>query len=105
MKFKDKLAVAKVALFGALFIALAWMAQQFAKLQAEKQDSKAREIANQMKAKIAKLHEERAAQKEVTNAAVEKVDEAALVDAKRDSVEYANSILRDYGTGDSVTKG
>lgn len=105
MKFKDKLAVAKVALFGAAFIAIAWVLNQFARLQAEKQDNKAREIADQMKAKIAKLHEERAAQKEVTNAAVDKVDQAALVDAQRDSVEYANSILRDYGNGDSVTKG
>lgn len=105
MKFKDKLAVAKVVVFGAAFIAFAWLANQYAKLQAEKDQSKAREIADQMKAKIAKLHEERAAQKEVTNAAVEKVDQAAMVDAKRDSVEYANSILRDYGNGDSVTKG
>lgn len=105
MKFKDKLAVAKVALFGAAFIAIAWVLNQLARLQAEKQDNKAREIADQMRAKIAKLHEERAAQKEVTNAAVDKVDQAALVDAQRDSVEYANSILRDYGNGDSVTKG
>lgn len=105
MKFKDKLVVAKVALWGAAFVALAWAADRFAKLQAAKQNSRAQEIAAEMKAKVAKLHEERAAQKEVTNAAVEKVDQAAMVDAKRDSVEYANSILRDYGNGDPVTKG
>lgn len=105
MKLKDKLAIAKVAVYGAAFIALAWLANQFAKMQAAKQHSKAQEIAAEMKAKVAKLHEERAAQKEVTNAAVEKVDQAALVDAQRDSVEYANSILRDYGNGDPVTKG
>ena len=105
MKFKDKLAVAKVAVFGAAFIALAWLANQFAKMQAAKQHSKAQEIAAEMKAKVAKLHEERAVQKEVTNAAVEKVDQAAMVDAQRDPVEFANSILRDYGNGDSVTKG
>lgn len=105
MKLKDKLAVAKIAIAGAAFVAAAWVLQQFARLQHEKEDSRAREIAAEMKAKIAKLHEERAAQKDVTNAAVEKVDQAAMVDAKRDPVEFANSILRDYGTGDSVTKG
>jgi hypothetical protein len=105
MKLKDKLAIAKVAVYGAAFIALAWLANQFAKMQAAKQHSKAQEIAAEMKAKVAKLHEERAAQKEVTNAAVEKVDQAAMVDAQRDPVEFANSILRDYGNGDSVTKG
>jgi hypothetical protein len=105
MKFKDKIAILKVAVFGAAFVALAWAANQIAKMQAEKQQNKAREIADEMKAKIAKLHEERAAQKEVTNAAVDKVDQAAMVDAQKPAVEYANSILRDYGTGDSVTKG
>lgn len=105
MKLKDKLAIARVAMFGAAFVALAWLANQFAKMQAAKQHAKAQEIADQMKAKVAKLHEERAAQKEVTNAAVEKVDQAAMVDAQRDPVEFANSILRDYGNGDQVTKG
>jgi HAMP domain-containing protein len=105
MKLKDKLTVAKVALFGAAFVALVWVLDQIARVQSEKQQHKAQELAAQMKAKIAKLHEERAAQKEVTNAAVEKVDQAAMVDAQKPAVEYANSILRDYGNGDSVTKG
>lgn len=55
------------------------------------------QLAEQLKAKVAEVKAAAAERKEATHAAVEKVDEAALVDASRDSVELANDLISGKG--------
>jgi hypothetical protein len=65
-----------------------------------------RRHGEELKAKVAEVKAEQAARKEATDAAVAQVDQAAMVEAKRDSVELANDLIWDAkGGSDPVTKG
>lgn len=54
-------------------------------------------LAEQLKAKVAEVKAAAVERKAETNAAVAKVDEAAQVDAGRDSVELANDLISGKG--------
>jgi uncharacterized membrane protein len=61
-----------------------------------KQDA-SKDLAENLKAKVAEIKAAAAERKAETDVAVGKVDEAAKVDADRDSVELANDLIRGKG--------
>jgi uncharacterized protein YdaU (DUF1376 family) len=71
-----------------------------------KSEEESNKRGEELKAKVAEVKAEQAARKEATDAAVAQVDQAAMVEAKRDSVELANDLIWDAkGGSDPVTKG
>jgi len=76
-------------------IAAAAVAFLFAKsrIDAEAKKKASEQLAEDFKHKVAEIKAAQAERKAETDAAVAKVDEAALVDASRDSVELANDLI------------
>lgn len=60
-----------------------------------RRDQEVEKKSEALKAKVAKVKIEQAARREATDAAVEQVDQAAMVEAKRDPVALANDLIAD----------
>lgn len=82
-------------------IAAAAVAFFFAKsrIEADAKKKASEQLAEDLKHKVAEIKAAQAERKAETDAAVAKVDEAALVDASRDSVELANDLIGEARKG------
>lgn len=67
------------------------------KIEEQAKQDASKELAEHLKAKVAEIKAAAAERKAETDVAVAKVDEAAQVDAGRDSVELANDLIRGKG--------
>lgn len=67
------------------------------KIEEQAKQDASKELAEHLKAKVAEIKAAAAERKAETDVAVAKVDEAAKVDAGRDSVELANDLIRGKG--------
>lgn len=67
------------------------------KIEEQAKQDASKELAENLKAKVAEIKAAAAERKAETDVAVAKVDEAAQVDAGRDSVELANDLIRGKG--------
>ncbi len=67
------------------------------KIEEQAKQDASKELAEHLKAKVADIKAAAAVRKAETDVAVAKVDEAAKVDADRDSVELANDLIRGKG--------
>ena len=67
------------------------------KIEEQAKQDASKELAEHLKAKVADIKAAAAERKAETDVAVAKVDEAAQVDAGRDSVELANDLIRGKG--------
>lgn len=67
------------------------------KIEEQAKQDASKELAEHLKAKVAEIKAAAAERKAETDVAVAKVDEAAKVDADRDSVELANDLIRGKG--------
>lgn len=93
--------MSKLKLFWAFVVAsaLGMLALFFGKKKIEeqaKQDA-SKELAENLKAKVAEIKAAAAERKAETDVAVAKVDEAAKADAARDSVDLANDLISGKG--------
>lgn len=95
---------AKWILLGALASLAAWFGGVGKWIKEQNLLAAKQDLAEQLKAKVAAMKAAQVARKEQTNAAMEKVDEAAAVDRAKDPVAFANDLIR-AGSGDPITKG